>query len=649
MGREQAFGAPLDPPSLYDLLREPGQLDAALSPTGKQIAVLGQTPVEGGWFTTSIILLNADQLGEAPKRLQLGDGGMDVEAIAWANDERLLVWLKREMKMTTSGPMGTASVDMTVRRVMAINADGTNPVMLFENKRKDLRGNENLGMVIDFMPKDPDHILMKAADHERGVWALYRVNVRTGTATLVERGGDRTWKWISFDGVPIARYEVNARETAITVSLRAAGETVWTPYRRMRIGDQGRLEFDIAGSTDDPNVVLVVSSDGQTDGGDAVQTFDLRTRQIAGVVRKPTQGVEGLVNDPFGRFFAVSYWDDRLGYEFADAGMKAPFRTLDAYFKKACNIAIHGMDGARNRFLLHVSGPLEPGAYYFYDKTAKVLESLGATREWLTPERLAPMEALSVTARDGQALRAYLTVPLGAVGKRPLVVMPHGGPEARDYLDWNEWAQILAARGWLVLQPNFRGSYGYGRAFTEAGWRRWGDRMQEDVEDCIAHVIAGGQVDPSRVAIMGASYGGYAALMGAVRRPELYKAIVSIAGISDLPQMMVSERAEGHDSPSYLYWRKNVGDPDADRAMLEAASPRRRADAITAPVLLIHGKDDTIVLPEQSKIMRDALKKAGKSVEHLEIEDMGHGGWTPQQSTKVMTRATDFIAARFKA
>lgn len=645
-GRASAAG---NPPSLYDILREPAVLDVAISPNGKQVAILGRTPTDGGWFKTSIVLLDADRLAEPGRRLDLGDQ-MDVERVDWGNDQRLLVWLKREFKVSVSGPYSqSTNTDLTVRRMLSIGADGSKPVMLFENKKKDFKGNQNLGHVVDFMPHDPEHIIMQAADYDRYVWALYRVNVTTGAAELLERGGDFTGGWTSFGGVPVARYEVNRRNTVVTISVRAPGQVEWTPYRRMRRGDHGEVEFDIVASTDDANVVLAVTADGQASGAKVVQSFDLRTRQLTGVVRAASHAVERSVTDKAGRLFAAGFVDDRRGYEFIDQTMKAPYRALESHFGKACNIDIVDMDQSRNRLLLGVSGPQEPGAFYFYDRTSRVFEALGATRDWLEPERLAPMEALSVTARDGQALRAYLTMPIVGAGPRPLVVLPHGGPEVRDQLAWDDWVQALAAKGWAVLQPNFRGSEGYSRAFVEAGWRQWGGRMQEDLEDCVTHVVRSGKVDPARIAIMGASYGGYAALIGGVRKPDQYKAVVSIAGLSDLPEFLATEREEGFDSPSYLYWKKNIGDPDVDRAMLEAASPRRQVAAYAAPVLLIHGKKDDIVQFEQSKRMRDALKKAGKSVDYLEIEDMGHGGWTPQQSMTVLTRVVEFLESRLKA
>ncbi|ATQ44658.1 alpha/beta hydrolase family protein [Caulobacter mirabilis] len=644
----RAFAA-AKPPSLYEILREPGLLDAALSPSGKQIAILGRTPTEGGWFKSSIVMLNADDLAQPGRRLDLGDS-MDIEAVAWANEQRLLVWLKREFKMSVSGP-GTQTQNETIvaRQILAIGADGTKAVVLLDNKRRQFRGGLDFASVVDFMPNDPNHIVMQVGDYERGVWTLQKVNVDTGAATLLERGEDSTRWWTSFNGVPVARYGVNPRGTVVTLAIRAPGETVWTPYRQMRIGDHGRLEFGLVAATEDSNVVLVVASDGQEDGAKAVQSFDLRTRQITGVVRKARHTVETTVNDASDRLFAAAYLDDRQGYDFVDPAMAAPYRAIDGAFGKANNVAIVGMDKAANRLLLFVSGPKEPGAYVFYDRTSKVLENLGASRDWLTPERLAPMEALSITARDGQALRAYLTAPIVGTGPRPLVVLPHGGPEIRDRLGWDDWVQALAAKGWMVLQPNFRGSAGYGRTFTEAGWRQWGGRMQEDVEDCVDHLVKSGRVDPGRIAIMGASYGGYAALAGGMRKPEQYKAVVSIAGVSDLPELLATEREEGLQSPSYLYWKKSIGDPDADRAMLEAASPRRQAAAYAAPVLLVHGKKDTIVLYEQSKRMRDALRKAGKTVEYLEIEDMGHRDWTPQQSMDVLTKVIGFLEPRLGA
>lgn len=181
--------------------------------------------------------------------------------------------------------------------------------------------------------------------------------------------------------------------------------------------------------------------------------------------------------------------------------------------------------------------------------------------------------------------------------------------------------------------------------FAQQGWGRWGDRMQEDVEDAVSQVIASKGLDGSRVAIMGTSYGGYAALMGAVRNPQLYKACVSICGVGDLPDMLTWENRED-DTPGkqiYDFWTKRIGDPDTARAALDHASPRRRAAEVACPILLVHGVDDSIVPVAQSRRMRDALRQAGKTVELIEIDEFGHADWPAQQEVLLMTRYIAFF------
>lgn len=637
-GGAQAAAAP---PSLYDLLREPAVLDASLSPSGKTVAMLGQSFGDNDARTTFLALIDGDNPNGRSRRLNLGD--VDIEKVAWASDERLLVWVKKEVHISTSGPMGNASVDTIARRLVAIDTDGSHVTPLLNDDKRAFRGNFNLGQVIDYMPADPRRILMQVADYNHGVWALYRVDVVSGASEFVERGGDFTIAWWSQDGVPVVRYDVNARNTVVTLSIRAPGESDWTPYRRVRRDEQGRLDFDVVANGAAPGTVLIA---GRLDGDEttAVRPFDLKTRQFgAQVIRRASHDVELVVTDRAGRMIAAAFVDDRISYEFTDLSLKGHHKALEGFFDKICNVVLDGADAGGRRFLWRVNGPREPGAWFLYDKAAGSMEALGAERPWLTAERLAGVEVLKLTARDGQALTAYLTTPLAA-GPRPLVVLAHGGPESRDSYEWDVWTQALAARGWMVLQVNFRGSEGYGRAFIEAGRRRWGDLMQQDIEDAVAAVLETGRADPARVAIMGASYGGYAALMGPVLRPDLYKGAVSIAGVSDLPAMLAWEREEeGLSSPAYDYWKLVIGDPDSDAARLVAASPARRAEAYPAPVLLIHGDKDDIVPLAQSKLMRDALKKAGRRGDYLEIKDMGHRGWSPQESQKVLTRAIAFL------
>jgi dipeptidyl aminopeptidase/acylaminoacyl peptidase len=218
----------------------------------------------------------------------------------------------------------------------------------------------------------------------------------------------------------------------------------------------------------------------------------------------------------------------------------------------------------------------------------------------------------------------------------------------RDHYEWDRWTQALAARGWLVLQPQFRGSGGYGKRFAEAGRKQWGERMQQDIEDAVAHVVGSGAADPKKLAIMGASFGGYAAMMGVVRQPTLYRCAVAVSGDFDLiDSLAFSRREDGADSDTYAYWLASMGDPKKDAALLKAHSPRQRVNEIVVPVMMVAGTEDTVVSPQQSRDMARALKAAGKTYEHFELTGEGHTGWSVDNEKKVLTEAMRFIGKAF--
>lgn len=636
------------PPSLEELLRSPAALDVALSPDGSQVAVLLES--RSGEARTAYLILAPFGDYAQPRRVVLGD--FYVEAVEWANDERLLIWL-RFTKAANGKPTGIwygdEFLEIPVRRVVAVGLDGRNEVALFNNQPKALKRDFNLGMVVDMLPSDPKSVLMQIWDYNRGVWALNRVDVYTGQATVIERGTPLTDAWFMQDGVPVLRYDSSSRRS-VTIYARPPGETEWKKLRKFRRNELRKIEgFDVVAATREPGVLLV-SHRADDEEVKAIRRFDLRTMEMGEVVMShDNRDLSFAFTDDTVGLVVAGYYDDRLNYEFADSGLMPHFKGLNAYFADQGNVRLVDVDKTRQRFLLKVTAPRNAGAFYAYSRADKSVALLAEQRPWLAETRLARMETLRVKTRDGVTLTAYLSIPL-ASGPRPLVVMPHGGPEARDVYDFDLWAQVLAAQGWLVLQPNFRGSGGYGKTFADAGRKHWGDRMQEDVEDCIAAVFASGRADRNRVAILGASYGGYAALMGAVRRPELYKAVVSIAGDSDLLLALAySRHTDGADSPAYGYWVRSMGDPKTDESMLKAASPIAHVDRFAAPVLLIHGTEDDVVTPESSRDMAKALKKAGKIVEHIELKGEGHNDWEDATTARVLRQSVTFIREAFKA
>ena len=236
-------------------------------------------------------------------------------------------------------------------------------------------------------------------------------------------------------------------------------------------------------------------------------------------------------------------------------------------------------------------------------------------------------------ARDGTSIPAYLTLPPGGASKNlPVVVLPHGGPHWRDTASFDYIVQFLATRGYAVLQPQFRGSTGFGDAYVKAGYRQWGGLMQDDVTDGVRHLIADGTADPKRICIAGLSYGGYAALAGAAFTPDLYACAASIGGVSDLPTLLSeAKRPFGSDTDAVASDEERIGktyDPN-----VIAKSPARSAATVTAPVLLLHGVDDSVVPIAQSERMARALEKAGRPVKFVKLAGEDH--WLSRGDTRL--------------
>jgi pimeloyl-ACP methyl ester carboxylesterase len=663
---EPAAAAPstsASPPELDELFKPAGLLDVALSPDGTQIASLRvlreevPNPAKGIGTpktvtrNTAFVMLNRSaDLAAKPTYVRVG--AFEVEQVEWASNERLLIWvvMRADPKGNLYGlQSGSSFYPLPVRRVLSVGVDGVSPVVLFGNQPKAVKREFDLGNIVDRLPKEDNYVLMQKWESGRGCYGLYRVNVVTGEAQLSELGVRATDGWYIQDGNPVLRFDSNSRGTSFSVYGRTPGEEHWKLIRKTRRNEMQRYtDMDVVGSTQEPGVLLI-SHRAEGEEFASIKLFDIRTLAIG----KPFKSVEGadligVAMDEADRLIGVAYKRDRQEYGFQDPDLARHYRALNRFYKDECNLALYDASLDHSHFLFQVTGPRQPGQFVYYNVKTRHVDVLGDQYEHLKPERLARMETLSIACRDGAKITAFLSHPIGVTGPAPMVVMPHGGPEVRDYYDYNVWVQALAARGWLVLQPNFRGSGGYGKSFGEAGRKNWGERMQADVEDAVAQVVASGVADPRRLAILGASFGGYAAMMGVVRQPELYRCAVAIAGDFDLlDSLAFSRKEDGADSETYAYWVASMGDPKTDQALLRAHSPRQRAEEIKAPVLMITGTDDTIVSPEQSRDMAKTLKQAGKLYELIELEGEGHAGWSETNRKKVLAESIRFITKAF--
>src|ERR1700722_7448122 len=273
-----------------------------------------------------------------------------------------------------------------------------------------------------------------------------------------------------------------------------------------------------------------------------------------------------------------------------------------------------------SRMVLQVFGPKDGYIYALYDWYSHHATILGRVYEEGTAP--AEMRAISYSAADGLTIPAFLTLPKGPGKDLPLIVLPHGGPAYADTLDFDWWSQALASQGYAVLQPNFRGST-LNSNFLEAGFGEWGRKMQTDLSDGVRYLARRGIIDPKRVCIVGASYGGYAALAGVAIESGVYRCAVSVAGISDLRRFR-KWTGVNRMGISQRYWDRFMGTADQHDPALTAISPIEHVAAVTAPVLLIHGRDDTVVPFEQSEVMLSALKHAGKSATLVTLKHEDH-------------------------
>jgi dipeptidyl aminopeptidase/acylaminoacyl peptidase len=312
-------------------------------------------------------------------------------------------------------------------------------------------------------------------------------------------------------------------------------------------------------------------------------------------------------------------------YTFFDPHKEAVWKGTQKAFP-GLHVSLLSYNTAFNTLFVYTDGDGDSGSYWTVDIATGKARFFGAAYPDVSATDVGPRKYVQYKAADGLDLEGVLTLPPGRDAKNlPVVILPHGGPRWHDTLDFDWIAEAFASRGYAVFQPNFRGSTGYGADFVRAGYGEWGRKMQTDVSDGLAYLAAQGVVDPKRACIVGASYGGYVALAGVTVQQGLYRCAVSVAGVSDLKVMLAAQADEGETrSPAVRYWKTAIGATTVTDSFLNDLSPARLASRADAPVLLIHGKDDTSVPIDQSRIMLHALQSARKPVEMVELDGEDH-------------------------
>lgn len=357
-----------------------------------------------------------------------------------------------------------------------------------------------------------------------------------------------------------------------------------------------------------------------------------------------------LVLDPrTGQLLGVHYENDASGSHWLTPELRALQASIDAKLPDTINHIQFSLQ-ENPVVLVFSSSSTEPGQYRLYHRGTDKFTPLGRRMPGIDAKQMAPMQAVQYKARDGLPISAYLTLPLKTgAQKPPLIVLVHGGPQAREHWEWDAQVQFLASRGYAVLQADYRGSEGYGKKHLDAGNKQWGLAMQDDLADGVKWAVAQGHVDGSRVCIAGASYGGYATLMGLIRDPQLYRCGVAWVAVSDWDLMFDSGWNNHFDETDRFYLPKVLGDRQADKARLDATSPLRNAAKLTQPLLLAHGELDRRVPIQHSIKLRAALPDSNKNVEWIKYPDEGHGWFHARTRIDFWSRVEKFLARHLNA
>ncbi|UYZ61526.1 S9 family peptidase [Hymenobacter weizhouensis] len=511
---------------------------------------------------------------------------------------------------------------------------------------RDLTGLKGVRVQLYHVPKtDPNALYVGLNDRDKAWHDLYKLNLATGQKTLVRQNNDRITGWV-FDWNDQLRLASRSAPDGSTEWLRVEADKL-TPIYQTTLEEQSAV---VGFHKDNQRVYLITNCGAARDLSEVV-LFNVATQKEEPLDADPLKRVDvgGLMlSEKTHEPIFVAYQDDRLRRVWKDKSYEQDFRKIQAQVPGADLYPVSSTEDER-LWLISATSATLPGTTYLFDRQSKQLTKQFDLRPKLRAADLADMKTVRYKSSDGLEIPAYLTLPKGAAAKNlPVIILPHGGPWARDQYGFNSLHQLLANRGYAVLSPNFRASTGYGKKFLNAGNNEWGQKMQDDLTWGVKYLVAQGIADPKRVGIMGGSYGGYAALAGVTFTPDLYAAAVAIVAPSNLLTLLTTIPPYWESIRQQFYRR--MGDPStpAGKTQLERQSPLNSADKIKTPLLVVQGANDPRVNKAESDQIVVALRERNYPVQYLCAPDEGHGFARPVNNMAMLAAAEKFLAQHLK-
>ncbi|MBV8329591.1 MAG: S9 family peptidase [Verrucomicrobia bacterium] len=574
---------------LRDFFRNPQKTGYQLSPSGDFIGFLQPVGSRLNIFV----------------RPKAGDDAKQITAVA-DRDIQNFLWKGNKYLVYLKDDGGDENFHLHVTQIDGISQRDLTP---FDGVRAE---------VIDDLEDHPTDLLIGLNKRNKQIFDAYRLNVETGRLKLIAENQGNIASWT-------ADHDGNIRVATTTdgVNTSLLYRKTENDHWRSVITTNFKGSFTPQFFTFDNKALFGLSNIGRDKV--AVVEFDPESGIETGVLfERPDVDVSRL---NFSRkrkvLTSATYTTWKEERHFFDPIAKELHETLARKLTRY-DLYLVSSNKEEDTFIVRTISDRSLGAFYLYDSRTESLSKIADRNPWLEEADLAEMQPIQYTARDGLVIHGYLTLPKGRPATHlPIVVQPHGGPWHRDIWGFDPVVQFLANRGFGILQMNFRGSTGYGRKFWEAGFRQWGQRMQDDITDGAQWLIDRGIADPKRIAIYGGSYGGYAVLAGLTKTPDLYAAGVDFVGVSNLFTFLNTIPPYWQPYLDMMY--EMVGNPETDRALLQENSPALNADKIKAPLFVAQGAKDPRVNINESDQIVDALKKRGIDVEYMVREDEGHG------------------------